>query len=173
VEGGSISMHITAVDLGAQLQQELEIVRPRAEKRRLELALNVPPGITPVAADAERLHQILDNLLDNAVKYASEETTIRISVLTNISGLEVVVANRTGAHKPDPEKMFDRFYRADPSRSAAAGGVGLGLSISRELALAMKGRMWADYDADGSLRLHLLMPAAARPAVVPAPVLSS
>ena len=172
VEAGSISMHITAVDLGAQLQQELEIVRPRAAKRRLELDLQVPPDLTPVAADPERLHQILDNLLDNAVKYASEGTAIRISVLTNISGLEVMVANTTGAHKPDPQKMFDRFYRADPSRSAAAGGVGLGLSISRELALAMKGRMWADYDADGALRLHLVLPAASRPAVEPMPVLS-
>ena len=172
VEAGSISMHITAVDLGAQLQQELEIVRPRAVRRRLELDLKVPPDITPVAADPERLHQIIDNLLDNAVKYASEGTTIRISVLPNISGLEVIVANTTGAHKPDPQKMFDRFYRADPSRSAAAGGVGLGLSISRELALAMKGRMWADYDAEGALRLHLLLPAASRPALEVIPVLS-
>jgi signal transduction histidine kinase len=172
VEAGSISLHISAVDLGAQLQQELEIVRPRAVQRKLELELNVPPDIAPVAADPERLHQIIDNLLDNAVKYASEATTIRISALPNISGLEVIVANTTGAHKPDPQKMFDRFYRADPSRSAAAGGVGLGLSISRELALAMKGRMWADYDADGALRVHLLLPAASRPAVEPIPVLS-
>jgi signal transduction histidine kinase len=73
------------------------------------------------------------------------------------------VANATAPHKPDPEKMFDRFYRADPSRSAAAGGVGLGLSISRELAAAMKGRLWADFDASGELRLHLLLPAARKP----------
>ena len=172
VEAGSISMHITAVDLGAQLHQELEIVRPRAVQRKLELDLRLPPDITPVASDPERLHQILDNLLDNAVKYASEGTAVRISVLSNISGIEVVVANTTGVHKPDPAKMFDRFYRADPSRSAAAGGVGLGLAISRELALAMKGRMWADYDADGSLRVHLLLPAAARAAVEPLAALS-
>ncbi|TME50925.1 MAG: hypothetical protein E6I53_12000 [Chloroflexi bacterium] len=55
--------------------------------------------------------------------------------------------------------MFDRFYRADPSRSAAAGGVGLGLSISRELVAAMKGRMWADFDDSGNLRVHLMLPA--------------
>jgi two-component system sensor histidine kinase VicK len=55
--------------------------------------------------------------------------------------------------------MFDRFYRADPSRSAAAGGVGLGLSISRELAAAMQGRLWADFDDTGNLRLHLMLPA--------------
>jgi two-component system, OmpR family, phosphate regulon sensor histidine kinase PhoR len=164
VEAGSISMHITAVDLGGLLQQEIEMIRPRAVKQRLELGLTVPSDISPVAADPERLHQILDNLLDNAVKYAPEGTAIQISAQSNISGVETVVANATSAHKPDVERMFERFYRADPSRSAAAGGVGLGLSISRELASAMKGRLWADYDGSGNLRLHLLLPAAPKPA---------
>jgi signal transduction histidine kinase len=175
VEAGSISLHITAVDLRAQLEQELETVRLRAAKRRLELELVAPSDIAPVAADPERLHQVLDNLLDNAVKYAAEGTTIRISTLSNISGVETVVSNSTSPRRPDPEKMFDRFYRADPSRSAAAGGVGLGLSISRELAAAMKGRLWADYDELGNLRLHLLLPAATRAAAetTPAPALSS
>ena len=163
VEAGSISLHITAVDLRGQLEQELEMIRPRAKKRGLELNLDAPKTIPPVAADPERLHQILDNLLDNAVKYAPEGTPIRISALSNISGVEVIVANPTAANKPDPERMFERFYRADPSRSAAAAGVGLGLSISRELAAAMKGRLWADFDAAGELRLHLLLPAARQP----------
>jgi signal transduction histidine kinase len=163
VEAGSISLHITAVDLRGQLEQELEMIRPRAKKRGLELNLVAPTSIAPVAADPERLHQILDNLLDNAVKYAPEGTAIRISALSNISGVEVVVANATAAHKPDSERMFERFYRADPSRSAAAGGVGLGLSISRELAVAMKGKLWADFDGTGDLRLHLLLPAARKP----------
>jgi signal transduction histidine kinase len=130
----------------------------------LALNLTLPPGIPPVAADPERLHQILDNLLDNAVKYAPEGTPIKISALSNISGVEVVVANETGPHQPDPERLFERFYRADPSRSAAAGGVGLGLAISRELAMAMRGKLWADLGKDRDLKLHLLLPAAAKPA---------
>jgi signal transduction histidine kinase len=169
VESGTISLHITAVDLRGQLEQELETVRLRADKRRLELNLVASPDIPPVAADPERLHQILDNLLDNAVKYAAEGTPIQVSTLSNVSGVETVVANATAARKPDPEKIFDRFYRADPSRSALAGGVGLGLSISRELAAAMRGRLWADFDEAGNLRLHLLLPAAARAVAEPAP----
>ena len=56
------------------------------------------------------------------------------------------MSNPAGDHRPDPERMFERFYRADPSRSAAAGGVGLGLAISRELVAAMKGTLWAELD---------------------------
>jgi len=159
VEAGSISMHITSVDLGGQLEQELEIVKPRAGARRLSLSLNVPDDIPPVAADPERLHQILDNLLDNAVKYAPDGSTVAAVARRSGAAVEAVVSNPAGAHRPDPDRMFDRFYRADPSRSAAAGGVGLGLAISRELAAAMRGRLWADFDDSGNLRMHLTLPA--------------
>ena len=159
VEAGSISLHITAVDLGGQLEQELEMIRPRADSRKLNLKLNFPDDIPPVAADPERLHQVLDNLLDNAVKYAPEGSTV--NAVARLSGglVETIVSNPTGPHRPDPDRMFDRFYRADPSRSAAAGGVGLGLSISRELTAAMQGRLWADFDDTGNLRIHLMLPA--------------
>lgn len=153
------------------------MVRPRALKRRLELSLAVPADIPPVAADPERLHQILDNLLDNAVKYAPESSTVTAVVRLSGGAVETIVSNPAAAHRPDPDRMFDRFYRADPSRSAAAGGVGLGLSISRELAAAMKGRLWADFDETGNLRLHLMLPADRRPddarASTPAPAVEA
>ena len=160
VEAGSISFHITAVDLGGHLQQGMEIVRPRADARDLALQLDVPTDIPPVAADPERLHQILDNLLDNAVKYAPSGSTVTASAHLVGTSVEGVVTNPAGPHPPDPDRMFERFYRADPSRSAAAGGVGLGLAISRELAAAMGGRLWADIDDSSNLRMHLTLPAA-------------
>jgi signal transduction histidine kinase len=163
VEAGSISMHITSVDLGGQLEQEMEMVRPRAAARKLTLKTNVPDDIPPVAADPERLHQILDNLLDNAVKYALEGSIVIAAARLSGGAVATVVSNQVGQHRPDPDRMFDRFYRADPSRSSAAGGVGLGLAISRELAAAMKGRLWADFDDTGNIRVHLLLPAAREP----------
>jgi signal transduction histidine kinase len=163
VEAGSISMHITSVDLHGQLHQEMEMVRPRAEARRLEIKANVPDDIPPVAADPERLHQVLDNLFDNAAKYAAEGSPVTVAARLSGGSVETVLSNATGRFRPDPDRMFDRFYRADPSRSSAAGGVGLGLAISRELAAAMKGRLWADFDDLGNLRIHLTLPAAREP----------
>jgi signal transduction histidine kinase len=160
VEAGTMSLHITAVDLSAQLEQEIEIVRKRADKRQLTLEMSVPGDIPPVAADPERLHQVFENLLDNSVKYAPEGSTVNAVALLSVAGVETVISNPVGPHKPDPERMFDRFYRADPARAGAAGGVGLGLSISRELVAVMKGRLWADFHEAGDLRVHLLLPAA-------------
>jgi signal transduction histidine kinase len=78
-------------------------------------------------------------------------------VTPGLGGVELAVVNRIGAHVPDPDRMFERFYRADPSRSGAAG-VGLGLSISRELAAAMGARLSAEL-ADSTLRMRLTLPA--------------
>jgi two-component system, OmpR family, sensor kinase len=164
VEAGTISMHITAVDLAGQIEQELEIVRPRASSRDLAVSTELPADLPPVAADPERLHQVLGNLLDNAVKYAPSGSAVHIAAKAEGSTVELQISNATGTNRPDPERMFDRFYRADASRSAAAGGVGLGLAISRELIAAMKGRLWADVGSDGNVVLHVALPAAAREA---------
>src|SRR5207237_4892189 len=131
VEAGSISMHIAAVDLTAQLQQELDIVRPRASSRELALESEVPQDLPPVAADPERLHQVLDNLLDNAVKYAPGGAIVNVVARLSGGSVEAVVSNAVGSHRPDPDRMFYRFYRADPSRSAAAGRVGVGPATPR------------------------------------------
>jgi signal transduction histidine kinase len=158
VEGGQIAMRIEPVDMGALLQQQIEVLKPRAAARKLALALEVPPTLHPVEGDVERLHQILDNLLDNAVKYTPESGVVQIGARQSGGEVEVTVSNPVGPHRPDPQRMFDRFYRADPSRSSSAGGVGLGLAISRELAAVQHGRLWADLDTDGRLTVHLRMP---------------
>jgi signal transduction histidine kinase len=163
VESGQLALNPHPVDLGVQLQQELELVRKRAESRRLALRLSVPTALPPVRADPDRLHQILDNLLDNAVKYAPEGTTVWISAEIGAgSRVTTTVRNRVGVGPPDPARMFDRFYRGDPSRSSP-GGVGLGLAISRELAIAQDGDLRAELGADGSLSLKLDLPVAVQP----------
>jgi len=163
VESGQLTLNPHPVDLGVQLQQEIELVRQRAHARRLSLQLVVPAALPPVNADPDRLHQILDNLLDNAVKYAPEGATVWISA-ENGPGhrITTTVRNRVGVRPPDPARMFDRFYRGDPSRSSASG-VGLGLAISRELAIAQQGDLRAELGADGSLSLKLDLPVAVQP----------
>ena len=164
VESGHISLHPQQVDVTAMMDQEIEIIRRRAGERGLTLRLDIPAGLSPAVADPERLHQILENLLDNAAKYATQGTEVEISVQPQDAEMTITVANRIGVHKPDPDRMFNRFYRADPSRSSGAGGVGLGLAISRELAHAMGGRLWATLD-EGANRMgvHLMLPVRAVP----------
>ena len=157
VESGQLPIHLGEVDLHALLEQEIEIVRPRADARHLKLDLRAPAQLRPVLADVERLHQIVDNLLDNAVKYALEGTEVEVAVTSGLQNVEVAVSNGVGSNPPDPDRIFERFYRGDPARTSAAGGVGLGLSISRELAAALGGRLWAELKGS-KLSLRLTMP---------------
>jgi signal transduction histidine kinase len=161
VESGQVPLHPSQVDIRALLEQEIEIVRPRATERGLEVTLATPEGLPPIQADQERLRQVIANLLDNAAKYADPGEAVEVAVDNGVQNVQVSVANRIDRHPPDPERMFDRFYRGDPSRPST-GGVGLGLSISRELAAAMGGRLWAELEGS-RLRLRLALPAASAP----------
>lgn len=159
VEAGQLTLSLHPVDLGVHLQQEIEIVRPRAQARDLVLRLSSPSSLQPVQADPDRLHQIIENLLDNAVKYALSGTEIGISAEAAPGGrVRTVVRNQVASPGPPPERMFDRFYRADLSRSSA-GGVGLGLAISRELATAQGGSLTAALEGPNRLAVTLELPA--------------
>ena len=157
VEGGQVPINITEVDLKALLEQEIEVIRPRAGERHLALELKTPERLAPLRSDPERLHQVIDNLLDNAVKYAPEGSPMRVSVENGLMNVEITVENAVGRNRPDPDRMFERFYRADPSRSSVAGGVGLGLAISRQLAAALGGRLWAEL-GETRLKMKLSLP---------------
>jgi signal transduction histidine kinase len=112
--------------------------------------LSIEPGAARVIADPGRLEQMLRNLIDNARRHTPDEGRIDVSAARDGGQIRIAVAD-TGcgippAHLPH---VFDRFYRADPSRDRATGGAGLGLAIVRRLAEAHGGTVTAASDGDG------------------------
>lgn len=131
------------VALRQPLDQALAAVRERAEARRITLDDRVP-ATAPILADVTSVEQVLVNLLDNAVKYTPEggRVTVRAKEVGGPQGRAVrVEVEDTGVgiaaeHLP---RLFERFYRVDPSRSRELGGTGLGLAIVKHLAQAHGG----------------------------------
>jgi two-component system phosphate regulon sensor histidine kinase PhoR len=143
IELGRTTLHLAPTSLAEVVESVLPVIRPRAEGRRVALETDVPEQLPAVRADHDRLHQILINLLDNAVKYTPEHG--RVSLCAGTAGpdaVEVAVAD-TGIGIPaaDLPRITERFYRVDKARSRELGGTGLGLAIVKHLVVAQGGEL--------------------------------
>lgn len=136
-DAGRLRLHKTPFDLSGALEELLE------DAQMLAPSLVVSGAISPnlgIEADAELLRQVLHNLLSNAIKYNIPHGWIRITTRRQAGRIEVSVANASlGIAMADRERIFERFYRTDPAHSRQIEGVGLGLSLSREIVRAHGG----------------------------------
>ena len=112
----------------------------------LEFPANVSEVSLPaVAYDYARLTQVLNNVFSNAARYVSEGGAVRVSLAPENGGVQVcVVDNGPGVPEEDLGRLFDRFWRSEPSRSRSTGGSGLGLAIADRIIGAHNGRIWAE-----------------------------
>jgi two-component system phosphate regulon sensor histidine kinase PhoR len=133
------------VDLHAAAQAAVEELAAQAARKSIAFALEIPAETPCVSADAERLHQVFINLLDNAIKYTQDGSRVVISAWENAGEIEVCVAdNGPGIGAEHLPRIFERFYRVDKARSRELGGTGLGLSIVKHIVQAHGGRVWAE-----------------------------
>ncbi|MDX2149262.1 MAG: ATP-binding protein [Bryobacteraceae bacterium] len=135
--------------LSALLQENVDSMRPIAEKKRIRLTIAPAPERMEVFCDSEAVHQIMSNLLDNAIKYTPEGGCIEVSATPEQGprGELVRISVRdegTGIPKEDLPRLFERFYRVDKARSRELGGTGLGLAIVKHLVRAQGGEVLVD-----------------------------
>ncbi|MBI3207851.1 MAG: hypothetical protein HYZ37_02995 [Candidatus Solibacter usitatus] len=124
------------------VQQCLDSIRQLAEKKQVVLVLESAPPTTELYCDAEAVHQILSNLIDNAIKYTPAGGQITVGIIpASKPGLQQIFVRDTGIGIPEEDvgRLFERFYRVDKARSRDLGGTGLGLAIVKHLALSMGG----------------------------------
>ena len=132
-----------------------ESFRAFAEERGHALRLTIAPDVT-YTGDEYAVRQLVSILLDNAVKYASEGTPIDFSMERRRKGLVLTCRNDCAPIPPEKlQRLFDRFYRADPSRSAGTGGFGLGLSVARSIAEGHHGSARAHCPTEHSVEFVL------------------
>ena len=124
-------LRISEFDLQELLDEVGEMLRLKAEEKGLALELRNPP--LAVRADRNRVRQVVTNLIENAIAY-TDEGTIRCRLRRRLGKVRVEVVD-TGQGIPEDkrDRIFDRFYRVDPSRSRKSGGTGLGLSIVKQI----------------------------------------
>ncbi len=145
-EAGQLSLNLQPTELSALIAGAADLFAELAREREVNLETTLPDNLPPVLADPDRVRQVLHNLLTNALRHTPEKGTIRIVVdsqAENATAFVRVSVLDTGPGIPpaDLPHVFDRFWRADKSRSREHGGSGLGLAIARQLVEAQGGQI--------------------------------
>jgi two-component system phosphate regulon sensor histidine kinase PhoR len=141
LESKRVTLELKPVDVSVLVAQTVDKLRPLAETQRLSLHQWAPPGMV-IPADADRLEQVLTNLVDNALKYTPEGGRVDVRVAAADGEIEVLVNDSgRGIGPEDLPHVFERFYRADRSRTRGSGGTGLGLAIAKHIVEAHGGRI--------------------------------
>jgi signal transduction histidine kinase len=141
VQAGRFSITPREVDLQVLAEQCVEAATPQAREKGLDLSLEVE-GAPPIVGDPDRLGQLLDNLISNAIKYTPEGEKVDVGLVRE-GDLVVMQVTNTGVYIPpeDCERLFERFFRrSDPSVDDVQG-VGLGLTIAQSIVQAHRGKI--------------------------------
>ena len=140
IEGGNVQLRAAPVDLYELVQDVCASLAAKAEAQNVTLENKVDPEVM-VDADVRRLEQMLTNLIDNAIKFSREHSTVVISHEDGIRDRILVRDNGDGIPAQHLERLFERFYRVDRARSRDMGGTGLGLAIVKHIALLHGGEV--------------------------------
>lgn len=141
-EAGQLTLVRQPVALAGIVTQAAAMLQPQLDAKGLTLHLDLPPDLPPVDIDAGRVGQVLRNLLNNAVAHTPAGGHITIRAAHSARQVAVTVRDTGDGISPaDLPHIFDRFYRADKSRTRQTGGAGLGLAIARHLVTAHGGQI--------------------------------
>jgi two-component system phosphate regulon sensor histidine kinase PhoR len=141
LDAGQYRLELGNVPIRQVTEQSLSAVEPQAAHRNVAVKVDIPDGLA-VRADSKALDHILVNLIDNGVKYGRPDGNVWVEARPDDSGVRIEVRDDgPGIADKHRTRVFERFYRADPSRSREAGGTGLGLSIVKHLVESMGGEV--------------------------------
>ncbi|MBE0699024.1 MAG: HAMP domain-containing protein [Anaerolineaceae bacterium] len=157
-DAGMLKLKLAPLNLGSLAQQRCAHLTPLAARRGVKFAVKVD-GTPCVLGDQDRLAQVLDNLLDNAVRFSPEGAAVTVEIA--LWGKECCCSvhdNGPGIPQEHMAYIFERFYRVEPSRNRQSGGAGLGLAIARALVLAQGGSISAESQPDCGTTLRFCLP---------------
>jgi two-component system phosphate regulon sensor histidine kinase PhoR len=159
LESGGSSLHLSEIDLAQFFAGLIRDWKKEFLAKDLKAIVDVAASVPLVRADEARLREVFDNLLDNAVKYSSNNGEIRLQGVRR--GDETVLSvsdDGIGISNEDLPRIFERFYRADKARSRERGGTGLGLSIVKHIAQLHGGRVEAESQLGRGTTIHVVLP---------------
>jgi PAS domain S-box-containing protein len=163
LETGAVGLTLAPVDVAAVARDVAPWAGGRSEQHTLALVL--PPGGALAEADADRVRQVLINLIDNAIKYSPDGGTVTVRVRKRRRVVELRVSDEgIGISERDQRNLFQKFFRVDAAMSRGIRGIGLGLYLVRGFVTAMGGRIWVESEQGKGSTFVVELPASEAPA---------
>ena len=165
-DGNPNSLKLQTIDLTTTIREVVEECKSRWNPQELKVSLDLPNFEVPITVDPQKMVSVFENLLENAFNHAKEVSriTIRLKIIEKhtIALCEIEDDGQTTIAPAEIEKLFERFYRVDKSRSRARGGTGLGLSIVKDIIEAHNGQIVAKQSKSGGLIFTFKLPLQAK-----------
>ena len=159
VESGQLPLEQAEIDFAGLVQRLVDRYQPQAARRSINIQLRGCPDCPSILADPGRVEQIVGNLLSNALRYTPEAGIVELAIGRDRADFVLTVRDHGPGISPEVlPRVFERFYRADKSRSREEGGTGLGLAIARQLAEAHHGTLTAENHPLGGALFSLRLP---------------
>ena len=134
-------------------------IRSQDQEKKYELVRDYPITSVWIEIDTDKMTQVIDNILNNAIKYSPDGGKITVSMKTTDDQMILSISDQgLGIPKEDLPKIFDRFYRVDKARSRAQGGTGLGLAIAKEIIKQHNGFIWAKSEYGKGSTFTIVLP---------------
>ncbi len=162
IEAGHMELHCTDFDVGAALENAITLVRERAQRHGIALALEVAPELGEIHGDERKFKQILLNLLSNAVKFTADGGSVRVTARRSAESIEVAVADTgVGIAPADQETVFEEFRQVGQSYTNKQQGTGLGLALTKRFVELHGGRLWLESTPDQGSTFYFTLPLSA------------
>ncbi|MFZ5434926.1 MAG: two-component system histidine kinase PnpS [Bacillota bacterium] len=159
LESHMTRFNLVEADASGIVRSAIARLLPEIEKAHLEVECRITPDPFTAIVDPDRLHQILGNLLDNAIKYNVPGGKIKVSLTRDGESMRLAVSDTgIGIAEDHLPRVFERFYRVDKTRSRGMGGTGLGLAIVKHLAEALGGSVSASSTAGHGSTFQVILP---------------
>ncbi len=158
-ESADFRLHLEPAPMAEVAARSVEAHRPQAQAKGVSLSISAQTALQEVEMDKTRIEQVLGNLLQNAIRHTPGGGRVDVTVDASESAVRVAVADTGEGISPDDlPHVFDRLFRADPSRARSTGGAGLGLTIARQLVEAHGGAIRAESEPGKGSRFVFELP---------------
>jgi signal transduction histidine kinase len=162
LDAGKLVVRIERCDAGRLVDSVVEAARTHLPDNVTIEVETAPEDVPTVAADEGQLRQVLDNLLDNAIRYSPEGGDVRVKLERAGNYVRFAISDQgLGIPPSEQSRIFEKFFRLDPHMSRGIGGTGLGLYICRELVRRMEGKIWVESQVGEGSTFVVELPAAA------------